>query len=385
MPIQPMDKPAQILVVDDNPNNLRLLSQILGERGHRLRAVTSGARALASAEIYPPDLILLDIRMPEMDGYEVCQKLKSSDKTQEVPVIFISALDEIQDKVKAFATGGVDYITKPFQVEEVVARVETHLAMRRLQKNLQEANRRMEREMALAARVQSSFMPKAIPRLPGWEIAVALAPAKTTSGDFYDVLRLPGERLGIVMADVMDKGVGAALFMAMSGTLLRTYTLEHPGEPERICHEVNQRILEYTEAKQFVTVFLGILDVQSGLLVYSNAGHNPPVLISGASASPPRLLGRTGPALGILEEARWQQASMQLAPGDVLVLYTDGITEAESDGGGTFELERLVETACGSVRQPAEAIRDAILERVHRFTGGAALADDVALMVISQR
>ena len=132
--------PENILLVDDSPANLRLLSQILGEHGYGVRAVTSGPRALASVELTPPDLILLDIRMPEMDGFEVCQQLKANPRTADVPILFISALDDIQDKMRAFSAGGVDYITKPFQLEEVIARVETHLALRRLQRNLQDAN-----------------------------------------------------------------------------------------------------------------------------------------------------------------------------------------------------------------------------------------------------
>ena len=120
-----------ILIVDDTPDNLRLLSQRLIERGYRVRAVTSGSRALASVEASLPDLILLDIRMPGIDGYEVCKRIKADVKSHDIPIIFISALDEIQGKVKAFTVGGVDYVTKPFQFEEVLARVETHLALRK--------------------------------------------------------------------------------------------------------------------------------------------------------------------------------------------------------------------------------------------------------------
>ncbi len=129
-----------ILIVDDKPANLRLLSQMLLEQGYAVRAVINGARALASARTDPPDLILLDIKMPEMDGYEVCRHLKAGERTRDIPIIFISALDETQDKVKAFAAGGVDYVTKPLQVEEVLARVNTHLNLCKLQNQLQKAN-----------------------------------------------------------------------------------------------------------------------------------------------------------------------------------------------------------------------------------------------------
>src|ERR671932_108440 len=131
---------GNILVVDDTPNNLRLLAGILQGRGYEVRPVPNGKLALSGARGFLPDLILLDIMMPEMDGYEVCSKLKADERTKDIPVIFVSAINDVLDKVKAFSVGGVDYITKPFQVEEVLARVETHLALQRLQKSLQDKN-----------------------------------------------------------------------------------------------------------------------------------------------------------------------------------------------------------------------------------------------------
>ena len=214
---------SDILIVDDTPANLQLLSKILSEQGYRVRPVPSGSMALSAARVEPPDLVLLDIRMPEMDGYTVCERLKADEKTRDTPIIFISALDATQEKVRAFRVGGLDYITKPFQVEEVLARVETHLALRKLQTQLQEANSKMEMELALAGEVQASFLPRALPNIPGWQLAVTLQPSRETSGDFYDVNLLPNGRLGILVADVVDKGAGAALFMALSWTLFRTY------------------------------------------------------------------------------------------------------------------------------------------------------------------
>ena len=127
---------ANVLIVDDTPANLRLLSKMLAEQGYQVRPVPDGSLALAAAQAEPPDLVLLDIRMPEMNGYQVCEHLKADAQTRDIPIIFISALDATQDKVRAFTAGGVDYVTKPFQVEEVFARVETHLALRKLQRQL---------------------------------------------------------------------------------------------------------------------------------------------------------------------------------------------------------------------------------------------------------
>ncbi len=133
-----------ILIVDDTPVNLHLLTRILTNQGYDVRLAQDGHTALASARAKPPDLILLDIMMPEMDGYEVCEELKADKNTTDIPVIFISAMNEVLDKVKAFSIGGVDYITKPFQAKEVVARVNTHLTIRHLQKSLQEQNAQLQ-------------------------------------------------------------------------------------------------------------------------------------------------------------------------------------------------------------------------------------------------
>jgi sigma-B regulation protein RsbU (phosphoserine phosphatase) len=375
---------ASILLVDDNPANLRLLSQILGERGHHVRAVTSGARALESVRFDPPDIILLDIRMPGMDGYEVCRQLKGDSASARVPILFISALDEIQDKVKAFSAGGQDYVTKPFQLEEVIARVETHLALHALQQDLEEANQRMAQELALAAQVQASFMPGKLPDLPGWELSVSLLPAKLISGDFYDVILLPGGELAILIADVVDKGVGAALYMAMSIALLRTALAEFPDQPDRVCEAVSRQLHGYASGNQFVTVFLGILHPRSGRLVYSNAGHNPPLLLGAAHPDGLVQLKKTGLALGVLEDSTWQCGRAQMERGDALVLYSDGITEAENEGQEFYRLYRLLAVARENAGRPAAALRDAILGSVQQFMGRAEQSDDIALLVVAR-
>lgn len=374
-------RPETILIVDDTADNLRLLSQILTEQGYQVRAVTSGARALASVKVSLPDLILLDIRMPEMDGYEVCELLNSDTRTKDIPIIFISALNEIEDKVKAFTVGGLDYITKPFQYEEVLARVETHLALRKLQKQLQIANEKMEQELALAGEVQASFLPGKIPQIPKWQISVALIPASETSGDFFDTITLPNGQVGLLIADVVDKGVGAALFMALSSTLLRTYAMEYPTRPDLVFNAVNKRILEDTNAKQFVTVFYGILDPDHGTLVYANAGHCPPYLINAQNDRSGRILERTGMPLGIFEDATWDQRVIQISPGDLLVLYTDGISEAQNAEDTFFGGDRLLESIRSKNWGSAEEVKEIILNDVFKFIDNKTLVDDIGLII----
>jgi sigma-B regulation protein RsbU (phosphoserine phosphatase) len=320
--------------------------------------------------------------MPEMNGYEVCENLKADAKTHDIPIIFISALDATQDKVQAFTVGGVDYITKPFQVEEVLARVETHLALRKLQKQLQDANKRFEEELALAGQIQASFLPDDLPQVPGWQLTAMLKPARETSGDFYDLIPLSNGRLAIVIADVADKGAGAALYMALSWTLIRTYAAEYPTQPELVLGAANRRIMMDTRTSMFVTVFYGILDPVVGTFMYSNAGHAPPYLLSAQSGGAIQTLRRTGLPLGILEEVTWEQRTVQIASGDALVLYSDGVTDAEDGKGMFFGHDRLLEILGANRGRSALDVQDALMAEVHRFVGDAPQFDDLTLMVV---
>lgn len=374
----------EVLVVDDTPENLRLLSQMLSGRGYSVRAVTSGQRAIESSFADPPDLVLLDIRMPAMDGFKVCERLKAQPQMKDVPIIFISALDALEDKMKAFSVGGVDYITKPFQIEEVMARVNTHLSLRRLQKHLEDTNQRLERELALAGSVQASFFPGRAPDIPGWQLEATLRPARETSGDFYDVIELPSGCYGLLIGDVVDKGVSAALYMAMSWTLIRTYAPEFPTQPELALGAANRRIIADSDDTRFVTVFYGILDPSDGLLTYCNAGHNPPLHVGSGDGQAIVPLEKTGVPLGVLAEESWEKDRLCLEPSDALVLYTDGVTEAQNAQGDFFG-ERGLRQAIEQVRgQSARGIEEHILASIDGFANGGEQSDDLAVLVLAR-
>jgi hypothetical protein len=241
---------------------------------------------------------------------------------------------------------------------------------------------RMEQELSLAGRIQASFLPDELPEVPGWQIAAALQPARQTAGDFYDLIPLPNGRFGIVVADVADKGMGAALYMALSRTLLRTYALEYHSRPDFAMKVTNRRILMDTDVTMFITVFYGVLDPRTGWLTYCNAGHNPPyILPTMGGGEQSQQLRRTGMALGAMPGLSWERGNVQLARGDTLVLYTDGITDAQDTDGAFFGQERLLEIARAHVGSPAEDVRDAVLGAVQTFTGEASQFDDITLMI----
>jgi sigma-B regulation protein RsbU (phosphoserine phosphatase) len=253
------------------------------------------------------------------------------------------------------------------------------------------AHQKTVQELDFAWQIQASFLPDTLPQIEGWQLAAALNPCKETSGDFYDVISLPNGRLGILIADVADKGMGAALFMALSRTLIRTYAVEHQSQPELVLQSTNQRILTDTRNDMFVTVFYGILDLNTGQLTYANAGHNPPYLLKAGSLNSSlegvksQGLRNTGMPLGILEEASWEAKSIGLAHGDTLIMYTDGITEAQNLQDEFFGDNRLLATTQYNLSASALAIQNAVLAAVDRFSDAGAQCDDETLLIIKRQ
>jgi sigma-B regulation protein RsbU (phosphoserine phosphatase) len=301
-----------------------------------------------------------------------------------VPIIFISALDAVEDKVRAFSVGGVDYITKPFHAEEVLARVQNHLDLRRLQAQLETANAKMAHELALAGEMQSSFMPKEFPQSPGWQFAFAMQSEHETSGDFFDIIPLPRGYTGILMADVVGKGVAAALYMALCWSLFRTYAGDFPTHPEMTLTSVNQRLVEDTNAEQYVSVFYGVLDPKTGRLVYSNAGHAPPLVINSHSGEVLQRLEHTGKPLGIFEGGVWEQKVVEIQPGEALLVYTDGVTDAQNEQQAYFQECGLVAAVQDHLGLTADDLVEALLADIQRFTGKAPQTDDMALAVLGR-
>jgi sigma-B regulation protein RsbU (phosphoserine phosphatase) len=254
------------------------------------------------------------------------------------------------------------------------------------------AHGQVAQELVVAGQIQTSFLPSP-PSLPGWQLLATLKPARATSGDFYDFIPLPNGRWGIVIADVADKGMGAALYMALSRTLIRTFATQYHTSPEVALRITNSRILADVQATTFVTVFYGVLDPHTGTLHYCNAGHNPPYLVRPNSVLGEILvqpLNRTGMALGVTGDATWEQAAVQIEPGNLLVLYTDGITEAPSTDGSQFGEERLLQTLqAAAATQPRAAltardVHDGLLAEVRAFTGDVPQFDDISLVVVAR-
>lgn len=247
------------------------------------------------------------------------------------------------------------------------------------------AHQKVAQELEFAGRIQASFLPRSVPVVPGWDLAATLVPARQTSGDFYDFIELDDGRLGLLVADVADKGTGAALYMALSRTLLRTYATEYPDAPERVLQAANERILADTESDQFVTLFYGVLDPAADTLTYSNAGHNPAFLLDSHGRQEPQSLGQTGIPLGMFPGMAWRHEVVHMAPGSVLVMYTDGVSEAQNAVSAEFGEARLLAAVAGCANGSAKAMETAVLTALQTFVGQAPQFDDITLMVASKQ
>ena len=243
---------------------------------------------------------------------------------------------------------------------------------------------KVSQEIKLAGQIQASFLPNQFPNIPGWQLAVTLEPAGGLSGDFFDLIPLSRGRLGIVIADVADKGLGAALYMALCRTLIRTYAFEYHSRPDLVLSEANERILADARANLFITLFYGVLDPHESILTYCNAGHNPPFLSSTQNGSKLFALARTGMPIGIEEEATWERKKISFNPGDKLILYTDGVTEAQNDAGELYNEKLLIETIVQRENANAFELQEDILSSIKNFTQGAPQYDDITLMILEK-
>jgi serine phosphatase RsbU (regulator of sigma subunit) len=243
------------------------------------------------------------------------------------------------------------------------------------------AFQKTQQELEFAGNIQTSFLPTSVPEADHWQISAVLDSARQTSGDFYDFIPLEDGFIGIVVADVSDKGTGAALYMALSRTLLRTYAMESGLQPQVAVQRTNNRIRQDAETDQFVTLIYGILDSATGRFIYANAGHNPGYLLR-ADGETVDKLPHGGIPVGMFEGMEWQQAEVQIDPGDVLMLYSDGVPEAQNSVPEEFGDDRFIKVGQANMGRPAGEITKVILTSLHDFVGGAPQFDDITLLVL---
>lgn len=328
----------RILIVDDTPMNVDLLQYVLDAEGFRTLRASDGAAARRLSLAESPDLVLLDVVMPGESGFETCAALKSDPRTADIPIIFLSALDDVKSKVRGLKAGGVDFVSKPVHGEEVLARVRVHLRIRENNRALmREQKARLEqlRDAQRAILVQPEDCPAA-------SFAVYFEPLEEAGGDFYDVVSLSDDLFGYFVADVSGHGSSAAFLTAAVKALLRQYS-SPLFSPEDAMRGVDAVMRQMLGEEQYLTASYARLNRSTNRLTVVSAGHPPLILISASGTA--QLVEMDGDPLGSFGALTLQSRKLQVTGGDRFYMFSDGLIESVPGTGRRQGLERLV-AAC---------------------------------------
>ncbi len=383
------NRPYKILVVDDEPDLEPLILQRM-RRDIRRRQYTfvfarNGLEALEKLGADETiDLVLSDINMPQMDGLTLLSQIPNV--STDVRSVIISAYGDMKNIRTAMNRGAFDFVTKPIDFEDLRVTIERTLSHLLEWRDALESRNKLtvlQNELDIASNMQQSLLPNQFPEGETFQVFGRMEPARNVGGDFFDILNRDHHRLGVVVADVSDKGVPAALFMMSSRTLIRAMSIGSamPGE---VLASVNELLLEDNDSTMFVTLFYAVYDPENGMFTYANGGHNPPLLVhpDGSSEELP-LTG--GIALGLVSDFKYVERTLRLMPGDALILYTDGVTEAMNEDLEEFGVPRLIKVFQVDPPSSAEDATGRVFEAVHDFAGEADQSDDITCLVLHRR
>lgn len=390
-----MKTKPKILIVDDEPFNVDYLEQELEGLDCETMVAVNGLDALDQVQSGDLTLILLDIMMPVMDGFEVLLRLKANPSTRHIPVIIISANNDMKSVVKGIQMGAEDYLPKPFEPTLLFARVSSGLEKKRLH-DLQDLYlKALERELDIARQIQMDFLPAELPGIAGWEIAATFKAAREVAGDYYDAFLLPDGNLAFVIGDVCGKGVGAALFMTLFRSLIRATSTSDVScggrdmriltPAERLLHVIsftNNYLNEtHGSANMFSTIFMGIIDLRANVLSYINCGNESPLLLRNGRVV--TALKPSGPVVGVIPEAKFSVKEISMETNDLLLAYTDGIPDALNLKGEAFGNPRLLAAVEGCDTSPA-AVLNHIQTQLAQFIGTADPFDDITVIAVKR-
>jgi sigma-B regulation protein RsbU (phosphoserine phosphatase) len=373
---------CRVLIVDDVKANVDILVQALKD-DYKLSIALGGQQALNSVERTPPDLVLLDIVMPDIDGYEICRRLRARDETRELPIMFLSSLEDVKDKARGFEVGGNDYLTKPFEVLEVKARVRSLLKAKSYADAVKAA---AERDLRIAREIQTGLLPANVPAQvegTGLDVDAVLEPALQVGGDLYEVLRLGPDRVLVAVGDVSGKGIPAALFMAVTMTLLRSLARQGHA-PEAILRLLNDELLEQNPRGMFVTLQCLVFDVAARTVTCASAGHHAAMRVL-PGHTPRPVFTSSGRVLGLMPADTFANETVALEPNETLVLFTDGVSEAFDANQELFGEERLIAQLQALPGRTARETTLGVLEAVRRHATGAKQSDDITVLSVRYR
>lgn len=378
-----------ILIVDDNQEFSILiqyaLKQQVEEGEYALLFARNGIEALEMIEQHPEiSLVVTDISMPEMDGLTMLERM--NEHNPHIKSIVISGYNDMQYVRRAMNAGASDYLVKPVSLddlEESIMHTMNHVDIVRDALRSRDRLMQLERDLVIAGEIQRSMLPQKFPAFPDrheFDLAAGMTPAREVGGDFYDFFLIDNDYLGFVIGDVTGKGIPAALLMALTRTLVRSYALQ--GKPaNEVLSLVNNTLAVDNKLAMFATTFFGILEIPTGVIEYCNAAHVNPFVIHN-NGRVEQCDARGNMALGMLENMPYHVSQLQLQPGESLVLITDGITDATNAKREMFGTARIPEALKYKHELNASSIMLSLLESVNTFVAGEEQADDIGLLIV---
>jgi sigma-B regulation protein RsbU (phosphoserine phosphatase) len=387
-----MDK-VKILSVDDESDLELLLTQYFRRKIRKGEyEFTFAHNGLEALEILLKhkdfDIILSDINMPEMDGLTLLTKINEM-QNPALKCIMVSAYGDMGNIRQAMNNGAFDFATKPIDLDDLSVTIEKAITQIEYIRKMELEHKQLEGikdDLAVAAHIQQSILPRIFPPFPDCvdklDIAASMNAAKDVGGDFYDFFRIDDDHIGIVMADVSGKGIPAAIFMAVSRTVIRTTALQGMSPAACISHS-NDLIAKESYDSMFVTVFYGIYDIKTGEITYCNAGHNAPCILRKNGEVKP-LPDSTDLVVGILEGFEYTEETCRLEPGETLFTFTDGVSEAMNVNFEMFGDDRLQATLSEVPLNNCQQIIDAMAADVATFTKGAEQSDDITMLALKR-
>ena len=376
----------KILVVDDEPDVeplvLQRMRRDIRSRKYEFVFAHNGVEAVELLNKDESiDMVISDINMPQMDGLTLLEEI--SEINPNIRSIIVSAYGDMKNIRTAMNRGAFDFVTKPLDFGDLRVTIERTLHhMEEWREALSSRDKlvALQNELNVASGIQQSILPTVFPSRDDYQIYASMEPARNVGGDFFDVVRLEDDRVGLAIADVSDKGVPAALFMMSSRTWMKGAAISSP-EPGTVLGEVNALLHEDNDTQMFVTVLYAVYNPETGEFTYASGGHDAPLLVHSDGSS--ELLPLTGGiALGIVPDLAYGQNSVVLDHGETLVLYTDGVTEAMNGEGEQFGIERLRKVFTGRAPKDANEAAHKVFEAVNTFADGAAQSDDITCLTL---
>jgi len=376
------DKAAKVLIVDDLATNVELLQVYLEEEGYNIITASNGKEAWETTQKEIPDIILLDVMMPIMDGYEACKLIKSNKQTENIPVVMVTSLNEVSSRIAGIEAGADDFLSKPFNIYELLARVKSLVRIREYYSQILDQNRVFEKELEIAKKVQTAILPDASDfSMEGLSFHFQYIPSQKIGGDYFNFVKLPDNKVGIFLSDVMGHGVAASLITMVLKALFDSHAPKH-NDPSEFLYQLNNELHRvFGEILIYATAIYMIIDLNSKTLRYANGAH-PPALLFNKEMRDITELTSKGTVLGIFKDTEYQTYETQLKAHDQILLYTDGITEAENEGGESFGDMHFFDVIKESKALGPRDIIGTLLKKVYQFSGSQSFEDDINIICL---